>query len=119
MCRIASTFQNMNWINYMKCEQCKKNIDKRTIQQNRYFHKAVTLLADEAGYSLEEMKVLIKHEFGLYDEFSNKKTGETFYVYKSTANLTKSEFADLTEKLLIFCNRAGILIQTPEEYFES
>jgi len=91
--------------------------DIRTLQQNKYFHKCCTLLGEEFGYTTEEMKVLLKEEFGMYDEVVNKKTGEVLKNWKSTAQLTKKEFSELTENLIRFAGEHGVRILTPEEFF--
>ena len=100
---------------------CRKEItkDKRTLQQNKYIHVVFGILGDELGYSMAEIKQLCKQEFGLYDEAVNKKTGETFYVYRSTADLSKKDFAEFTEKILILAGKMGIHILNPEEYFNT
>lgn len=103
----------------MICDKCKSTVDIRSIRQNRYFYKVVSIIAEHLGYTVEEMKCLLKIEFGMYDEGINKKTGETFYIYHSTADLTKKQFSDLTEKILIFGNKLGINILTPEEYWQT
>ena len=66
------------------------------------------------------MKQLLKDEFGLYDEGVNKKTGETFRVYISTADINRKQFAEFTEKIVMFANSTLQLnILTPEEFFEN
>ena len=61
----------------------------------------------------------MKKEFGFNKEITNKKTGEVLIEYLSTANLSKKEFSDFTEKVLMFAGSHGLNIQTPQEYFES
>lgn len=92
--------------------------DIRTLQQNKYFHKCCSILGNEIGYTVEEMKVILKKEFGMYDEVHDKKTGEVLINWKSTADLTKKDFAELTENLLRFAAEQGVVIQTPEEFFK-
>ncbi len=103
------------------CEACRKEItkNKRTLSQNRYLHKIIGIMADAIGYSHAEMKQLLKDKFGLYDEAVNKRTGEVFRVYHSTANLSRKDFADFTEKIIILGNSYGINLMTPSEYFET
>lgn len=103
------------------CENCNAEIkkDKRSLQQNKYLHKIIGILADEIGYSHAELKQLLKDKFGLYDEAVNKRTGEVFRVYHSTANLSRKDFSDFTEKIIILGNSYGINLMTPSEYFET
>ena len=103
----------------MICSKCQQEFTvKRSLAQNKYLHKIFSIIADHTGYSMNEIKTLMKHEFGLYEEVKNKKTGEVLLNYISTADLSKSEFADFTEKILLFCNSHGLKVQTPEQYFE-
>lgn len=102
----------------MICEICKNKVDKRTLRQNRYFYAVLNIIGNHLGYSTNEIKCLLKVEFGMYDEVVNKKTGEILLDYHSTANMTKKEFSDLTEKIVIFANKIGIKVLTPEEYYE-
>lgn len=104
----------------MICEKCKSELpEKRTLKQNRYFYAVLNIFAQHTGYSTNEIKTLMKHEFGMYDEILNKKTGEVLINYRSTANMTKKEFSDLTENIVMFANKHGLKIMTPEEYYES
>jgi hypothetical protein len=61
----------------------------------------------------------MKHEFGYYEEVHNKKTGETLINYLSTADMSKKEFAEFTEKVVMFANSHGLKILSPEEYYDS
>lgn len=108
-------------MNTLLCETCRKEItkNKRTIQQNKYLHAVITIIADHLGYSHAEMKQLLKDEFGLYDEAVNKKTGEVFKVYHSTADLSRKDFSDFTEKIIILGNKSGVTILNPEEFFQT
>jgi hypothetical protein len=104
----------------MLCENCKQEFKvKRSIQQNKYLHKCFSIIAEHTGYSLNEIKVLMKHEFGYYEEVHNKKTGETLINYLSTADMSKKEFAEFTEKVTMFANSHGLKILSLEEYYES
>ena len=104
----------------MLCPKCQSEFTvKRSLAQNKYIHVIFGILADHTGYSMNEIKTLMKHEFGLYEEVTNKKTGEVLINYTSTADLSKAEFADFTEKVLMFCNSHGLKVQTPEEFYGS
>lgn len=96
-----------------------KYIDKKSTNQNRYLHKILTLLAEYLGYSLIEMKILVKKEVGLYDYVINKKTGEQIKELKSVGNMTKEEVGKMIDYVLQIGAEAGLQILTPEEYFET
>jgi hypothetical protein len=96
-----------------------KYIDKKSSNQNRYLHKILTLLAEYLGYSLIEMKILVKKEVGLYDYVINKKTGEQVKELKSVANMTKEEVGKMIDYILQIGAEAGLQILTPEEFFET
>jgi len=103
----------------MLCSKCQQEFTvKRSLAQNKYLHKIFSIIAEHTGYSAGQIKCLLKKEFNLYDEFTNRRTGEQIIEYHSTADLSKSEFADFTEKILLFCNSHGLKVQTPSEYFE-
>ena len=105
------------------CETCRKEItkNKRTIQQNRYFYAIIKIISESLGegYTPHQVKLLIKDQFLMYEDFVNKKTGEVIRDYHSTANLSRKEFSELTEKLRLFCESYGLVIQTPEEFFQT
>lgn len=104
----------------MICEKCKSEFKiKRTVQQNKFLHKVFSIIAEHTGYSLNEIKTLMKHEFGFCEEVKNKKTGEILINYLSTADLSKKEFADFTEKVINFAGSHGLNILSPEQYFET
>lgn len=104
----------------MICDKCKSEINIRSLNQNAYLHLIIGKIADELGYTHAEMKQLLKDEFGLYEIGTNKKTGEEFRVYKSTAKLTKKDFAEFTEKIILFANGSlGMNILSPEEHFKN
>ena len=43
--------------------EIKKFHGQRTIQQNSYFHVACKILSDYSGYTVPEMKIIIKNLF--------------------------------------------------------
>lgn len=70
----------------------------RTPRQNKYYHVLVTIMADELGYSHDEMHEIIKSEF-LTMEYVNEKTGTILKRVKSTKELNKAEMMDLIDKI--------------------
>lgn len=103
------------------CKYCKKQnfIEKRSGAQNRYFHKIVSILADFTGDTLEDMKCILKKEFGYYHETVNKNTGEMIIVYSQTSKMNKKELSEFTEKIIGLAESYGIKILTSEEYFQT
>ena len=91
--------------------------ESRTVRQNKYYWVCIGLLAEHLGYTKEEMSILFKDHIKLYEEFANRETGEVMKCYKSTTNLNKKEFSELTESLLQFAAEQGVVIQTPSEYY--
>ena len=94
--------------------ELKKYQERRTIQQNSYFHVACKILSDYSGYTVPEMKIIIKDqlEFMVYE-----KKGHRFY--KSTSDLTKEEFSELIEFVRGFGETHGCYIPSPEEHITS
>jgi len=106
----------------MICSKCNSiiKVNKRSLKQNAYLHLIFDKIGDELGYNMAEIKQLLKDHHGLYYLGVNKKTGEEFRVYKSTAKLTRSEFAEFTEKILFQANsQFGMNLLTPAEFWES
>lgn len=71
----------------------------RSIMQNRLWWLYVTILANELGYSKDEMHEICKFKF-LKKEKIDEKTGELFQYIGSTATLGKGEFVDLVDSLI-------------------
>lgn len=94
--------------------ELKKFAKKRTLQQNAYFHCACTILSDFSGYTVEEMKLIIKDKL----EFMNYDKGG-HHFYRSSADLNKEEFMILVDYTRGFGQDQGCYIPTPQEYYES
>lgn len=94
--------------------EIKKHVSKRTNLQNAYWHVACTILSNETGCTLPEIKKIIKDhlEFMVYT-----KGGHQFY--RSSADLDKEEFINLINFTRDFGESHGYYIPTPEEYYES
>lgn len=92
--RREATLKFKIYIENNKAIELKLRRTKRTISQNSYFHVAVAILAIEIGYTLEEMKTVLKREYGLYYE----KNGIKFL--RSTADLSKEEMQTFLSWLL-------------------
>ena len=101
------------------CKYCNQinEISKRSNNQNAYLHYCFGKIAELTGYTLEEVKCLLKIEFGHYKESVNKRTGEAFTVYAETSKMDKKTFSEFTENVLLFANsKLNLNLLTPEEY---
>jgi hypothetical protein len=92
----------------------KKFYKKRTPPQNKYLHKAVTLLGDHYGYEMWEMKYAMKELFlKFYDD-------NGFPHVKKTSRLDTVEFEKFAEKMRMWAaSFDGFYLMTPGEYWES
>ena len=91
---------------------------KRSIQQNRYWWLAMTILGNELGYSKEETHELMKFKF-LKRERVIEKTGEILEYIESTTTLNKSDFADMVTDMVRWAASMGIVIPLPGEQLET
>lgn len=91
---------------------------KRSIQQNRYWWLAMTILGNELGYSKEETHKLMKFKF-LKREKVIEKTGEILEYIESTTTLSKSDFADMVTDMVRWAASMGIIIPLPGEQLET
>ena len=69
---------------------------QRSISQNRYYWVLVTILAEELGYSQEEMHYCLKFKF------LRKNEGTGIETAISTTRLDKIEFGEFVEKIKIW-----------------
>ena len=102
------------------CKYCGmlNDVSKRSNNQNAYLHLIFNKIADHTGYTLDEVKCLMKIEFGHFTESANKRTGETFLIYHETSKMDKKTFTEFTENVLLFANsKLNLNILSPEEYF--
>lgn len=85
---------------------------RRSLKQNAYAYGVVYgLFASHTGYSVREVKDLLKEEFGLYRwvEFNGRQRK----VYRSTADLTAHEHEDFMAKVRMLGDTMGIFIPEP------
>ncbi len=87
---------------------------KRTVKQNAYFHKILTLFAIEFGLTVEEAKEYIKRR---PDFMTYTKKGISFV--KSTSDLNSKEMTDLIDSLRTHSSELGCYLPTPEELCEN
>lgn len=73
----------------------KKTVKTHSINQERYFHLLVNLLAKEQGYEPEELKDNIKQMFGFCENKINPITKETYSILRSSKYFTDEEYSYL------------------------
>lgn len=101
------------------CPKCNGliEIDRRTNPQNKYLHLCFKIISEHTGYNLEQVKILMKQNFNLYEDFGNKKTGETYRRYFKTSEMSKKEMTEFIENVYLFCISHNLNVLTPQEYF--
>lgn len=98
--------------------QIKQLKSTRSSRQNRLWWLYVTILANELGYSKDEMHEICKYKF-LKREKVDEKTGEVFEYIGSTTNLNKSEFADMVTDLIRWASQTfSVILPLPDEQLE-
>lgn len=102
----------------------EKKRNKRSNEQNKYYWGVVLPLVKQGlldiGYqvNIESTHDFIKSEFN-YKEIVNKETGEVKKIPNSTTQLSKSEFAEVVERIKIFASEwLNIYIPDPNEQIE-
>lgn len=95
----------------VELKEVRKN---RSLDQNAYLHKLFSILADEIGDTLENVKHDVKIHLGHYTETTsgNKRP-------LPTANLNTKDFAEFTDKFIKWAlTDLGITLPTPEQQYE-
>jgi hypothetical protein len=88
---------------------------RRTTRQNRYLYKIMQILADTLGYTLNEMKQMVKYECGFYSSKINPD-GTTQIVFKSTSDFFKDEIDPAIEVIQRWGAINNIYIMSSDEY---
>ena len=83
---------------------------KRTVDQNSYMHVLFALYGIETGYTLAEIKTILKREYGLIYE----KQGEKFL--RSTADLDSGEMSKFIDFIRDHAGQNGCYLPTADEY---
>ena len=94
--------------------ELKKCMKPRTLQQNKFLHLLITLFAIETGYTLDEMKTLLKRkcDFMVYE-----KSGEKFL--KKTSDLDVPELASFITWIRNYAGMQGIYLPTSDDYLRN
>lgn len=94
--------------------ELKQYRPKRTNRQNAYFHVCCGLLSDYSGYTIDEVKKIIKDQL----EFMKYEKGGHIF-YRSSSDLDTLEFTKLVDHTRSFGEDHGCYIPTPEQYYET
>lgn len=87
------------------------HIDDQTASQRGFFHVLVKILADELGYSPNEMKSAIKVEAWGSDMVEVCEM--TVEVVKSSAGAKKDEYSELIEVTYRLAANYGVVLPAP------
>lgn len=87
---------------------------KRSDNQNRYWWACMEILGKELGYRKDEMHEICKFMF-LKTEKVDENTGEAFQYLRSSTELNKMEFSDMTSNLIQWASEHGIILPLPNE----
>ena len=92
--------------------ELKEYKEPRSNRQNRYFHAICAILGNDLGYTVDEMKIVIKRnlEWMIY-----QKNGVTFL--RSSADLDTKEFTDLIDFTRSIGEENGCYLPTPDEFY--
>jgi len=92
--------------------ELRRRRSKRSGEQNRYLHVVIKPLADELGYTTEELKLVLLGETFGYREVR----GANIPMRLHTSDLNTQEFAQLIERLLQVAAEASVVILLPDEW---
>lgn len=93
----------------------EKKRNNRSLEQNRWMWACTTIMANELGYTKDEMHGILNYKF-LTVEKVDENTGEVFKYVKSSANLTTTEFSELMESMIRWAAETfEIVLPYPEE----
>jgi hypothetical protein len=81
----------------------------RSLPQNSYYWKIISIIAEEVGYDIQELHEHFKFRF-LVSETRPQRV-------KSTTELNTSEMAVYVDQVIQFATENGITILSPEEFY--
>jgi hypothetical protein len=94
----------------------EKKKSKRTVEQNRLWWVYMTIMGNELGYTKDEMHEIAGYKL-LKAERVNEKTGEVFEYIEKTSKLSKSEFSQVVDFLIIWAAEMKIELHRPDTQF--
>lgn len=87
-----------------------ENKQNKSMQQRKYAHACISVIAKEIGYDAQRLKIDIKHKIGLIEKVYTN--GEVVTVITSTEQLTKEQYGAFIEAILQL--GASLNINLPE-----
>ena len=89
---------------------------EKSLQQLRYIHGIVFVLCSQSsGYTVNEVKGLLKREF-LTEYVTSKTTGKEIPIVKSLADLTMKEMSQFIEDVIILAAKQwSVVIPSSDE----
>ncbi len=88
---------------------------KRSDAQNKYWWSCITILANELGYTKDEMHEIAKCKL-CKKSMVHQETGEVLEYLASTTSFNKMEFAEITEQLGIWAAQSfNVILPFPGE----
>lgn len=89
---------------------------KRSVDQNSLWHKWIQLMADEAGMSLEDMKIAIKRKILGMREMVDPLTGEVSLTDWQSSTMDKEQFSRLmTQTQVLAMEYYGMTLPSEEQ----
>ena len=85
--------------------------DNKTAEQRGYFHVLCGIMGEETGYTMGQIKELVKIE--LYGTETVAIMGRQFERLKSSEELDRKGYSALTEQILIMAAEFGIVLPPP------
>lgn len=102
------------WVQEMLEKKKRINVsqvrEKRSIRHNAYLHVCITIYAIEQGYTVKEMKEVLKEDFGV----TYQNNSRTFL--KSTSDYDSKELSEFIERIRNNASQNGVYIPTSAEY---
>lgn len=91
----------------------KRKVKRRTLNQNALLHKWITIMAEDCGYTIDEMKQALKEE--LLEPIFYEALGKRRKRWPSTAEMDTKALSDFMAKIDILAAKMGIALPRPEE----
>lgn len=90
-----------------------KEISK-TDQQRDYWHRLIRTLANEVGYTEKQMKIIIKDQCDMVEEFIDRK-GKVRTIELSSERLSKKKYSELIDKTFELAGFANVRLPQATE----
>ena len=87
----------------------------KTPPQRRYWHKCIDVLCRGTGYSLIELKTIIKRQVFGVKTFKDRK-GHVYERDISSEELSVEEYGKLIDHTHVLAGMAGVALPHPREY---